>query len=90
MSAMINDPEAVQKFRNQLLQLVENLQEQLKRTDAAMEEVAKSWKDQQFQKYYSEFIKDRDIFPPLCKDIEAFEEGPLRELQTILKDYGDL
>lgn len=90
MSAMINDPEAIQKFRNQLLELVEELQQQLRRTDAAMEEVAQVWKDEQFQKYYREFTKDRDIFPPLCKDIEEFESGPLYQLQSILETYRDL
>ena len=90
MSAMINDPEAIQKFRHQLLDLVEDLQQQLRRTDNAMEEVARVWKDEQFQKYYREFIKDRDIFTPLCKDIEAFEEGPLQEIQIKLEKYRDL
>ena len=90
MPAMINDPEAIQKFRNELLELVDGLQEQLKRTDAAMEEVAASWKDEQFKKYHREFTKDRDIFPPLCKDIEEFEAGPLYQLQTILEEYNNL
>lgn len=89
MPAMINDPEAVQKFRNELRELVDQLQDQLKRTDSAMEEVAESWKDEQFKKYHREFTKDRDIFPPLCKDIEEFESGPLYNLQSILEEYGN-
>ncbi|MCM1451130.1 MAG: hypothetical protein NC102_02640 [Clostridium sp.] len=87
---MINDPEAIQKFRYELLDIVENLQEQLKRTDAAMAEVASAWKDAQFQKYQREFSKDREIFLPLCKDIEEFESGPLAQLQSILETYNDL
>lgn len=90
MPGMINDPEAVRQFRYELLELVDKLQEQLKRTDAAMDEVAASWKDEQFKKYHREFSKDRDTFPPLCKDIEEFESGPLAELQSILEEYGDL
>lgn len=90
MPAMINDPEAVQKFRNELLELVDHLQDQLKRTDAAMEEVATQWKDEQFRKYHREFNKDREIFTPLCKDIEEFESGPLANIQRILEKYRDL
>lgn len=90
MPGMINDPEAVRQFRYELLELVDKLQEQLKRTDAAMDEVAASWKDEQFKKYHREFSKDRDTFPSLCKDIEEFESGPLAELQSILEEYGDL
>lgn len=90
MPGMINDPEAIQKFRHELLDVVENLQSQLKRTDAAMDDVAASWKDSQFQKYHQEFSKDRDIFTPLCNDIEEFESGPLAQLQSILETYNDL
>lgn len=87
---MINDPEAIQRFRYELLDLVDKLQEQLRRTDAAMDEVTGSWKDEQFKKYHREFSRDRDIFPPLCKDIEEFESGPLAQLQSILETYNDL
>jgi len=87
---MINDPEAIQRFRYELLDIVDKLQEQLRRTDAAMDEVARSWKDEQFKKYHHEFSHDRDIFQPLCKDMEEFESGPLAELQSILETYNDL
>lgn len=90
MSGMINDPEAIQKFRYQLAELVDKLREQLKRTDAAMDEVAASWKDEQFKKYRREFSKDRDVFEPLCKNIDEFESGPLAELQSILQNYNEL
>ena len=83
MPGMINDPEAIQKFRYQLVDLVDALRKQLKRTDEAMETVASSWKDAQF-------AKDRDAFEPLCRDIDEFEAGPLAELQSILEQYNDL
>ena len=90
MPGMINDPEAIQKFRYQLVDLVDALRKQLKRTDEAMETVASSWKDAQFNKYRDEFAKDRDAFEPLCRDIDEFEAGPLAELQSILEQYNDL
>lgn len=90
MPGMINDPKAIQKFRYELIKLVDNLREQLRRTDTALDEVATSWRDEQFKKYYREFSNDRDIFDPLCKDLDDFEAGPLAELQSILEEYNDL
>ena len=87
---MISNPEAVQRLREDLLETVDGLKEQLKRTEAAMEDVAKEWKDVQFQKYYDEFTEDKELIPPLCNDIEAFEDEVLRPFQQILEEYIDL
>ena len=90
MATMINDWESLQKFQNELLDAVDNLQEQLKKTDRAMETVANEWKDVQFQKYEQEFTKDKDRIEPICKDIEAFENDVLNPLKNILRDYTEL
>lgn len=90
MPAMINAPEAVARFRNQLVELTEHLREQMRRTDAAMEEAAAEWDDPQFKKYQAEFRQDREVFDPLCDNIEEFEQGPLFRLQQILEEYGNL
>lgn len=90
MATMINDPEAVSELRNKLLVTVDGLQDQLRKTERAMDVVAEEWKDIQFQKYYDGFIEDKEKINPLCKDIEAFEDEVLRPLQEILEDYLDL
>ncbi len=90
MGQIINDWEAMKKFRGNLSDAVDNLQEQLKRTERALEEVANSWKDEQFKKYNDEFSKDKDEFPPLCEKIKDFEEGPLQQLEEIIHEYTDL
>ena len=87
MSRMITDPEAIQKFRYQILDLVEELQAQAKKTDQAIDDVANSWKDEEFKKYKREFTEDRKMFEPLCKNIEEFESGPLNELQRKAEIY---
>ncbi len=87
MGSMITDPVAIQKFRDQLLDLVDALQSQAKRTDAAIEEVANTWKDEEFKRYRREFDKDRELFEPLCKNIEAFESEPLYQLQKKAEIY---
>ena len=60
MAQIINDWEAMRTFRGQLREAVDNLQEQLKRTERALEEVSNSWKDEQFRKYNDEFSKDKE------------------------------
>lgn len=90
MGQIINDWEAMRKFRGDLRDAVEELQEQLKKTESAMEEVAKSWKDQQFLKYEEEFSKDKEEIPPLCKKITDFEEDPLQKLEEIIRKYTEL
>lgn len=81
------DPDELYNFRCQLLDLSENLMEQLRRTDAAMETVAKEWQDEQFQKYREEFSEDRDLIQPLSDQINQFQEGPLQQFEIITREY---
>ncbi len=55
-----------------------------------MEEVATVWDDPQFQKYNNEFTKDMEIFPPLCKRIEAYESEVLYPLEQIIREYLEM
>lgn len=90
MAGIINDYETLHKFRNELLDTVDNLRKQLKKTETAIEDVAAVWKDMQFQKYEKEFTKDKDKIEPLCKNIEEFESDVLFPLEIILEKYGNL
>lgn len=90
MNDMITQAEALQKFRRQLQDLVSELEEQARRTDYAIDEVAGSWKDEQFRKFKREFAEDRQVFEPLCRNLEWFESNPLRDLQTIAERYDQL
>lgn len=83
------DADELHNFRCQLSELSENLMEQLRRTDAAMEAVAKEWKDEQFHKYRDEFTEDRDLIQPLSDQINQFQEGPLQQLEIIVREYGN-
>lgn len=77
-------------FRGQLSELSEKLMEQLRRTDAAMETVAKEWQDEQFHKYRDEFTEDKDLIQPLSDQINQFQELVLQALQKIADEYGNL
>jgi hypothetical protein len=90
MASMIGNSQAVKKLQNDLLGTVDGLKEQLKKTENAMEEVAKDWKDMQFRKYNEEFTKDKELIPPLCNDIEEFESDVLQKLYEILYEYENM
>lgn len=84
---MIANPDDIFTFRNQLNELSDNLMQQLRRTDAAMEAVAKEWQDEQFHKYRDQFAGDRDIIQPLSDQIQQFQEGPLQQFEMIIREY---
>ncbi|MCM1177774.1 MAG: hypothetical protein NC308_05975 [Clostridium sp.] len=90
MAGVINDYETLHKFRNELLDTVDDLRDQLRKTEKAMDDVAAVWKDMQFLKYEKEFSKDKEKIEPLCKDIEEFESDVLYPLEKLLVEYGNL
>ncbi len=90
MASVITNSESLKKFRNELLDTVDNLREQLRVTEQAIEEVAQEWKDPQFKKYNEEFNKDKEQIEPLCKKIEEYEDDVLRGLYDIVYEYENL
>ncbi len=89
-NGIINDVDSLKKFRNELLDTVDDLQKQLKKTERAIEDVAKTWKDSQFVKFYEGFEEDKEKINPLCKAIEEFEGDALLPLENTLRKYLDL
>ena len=89
-NGIINDVDSLQKFRNELLDTVDDLRTQLKKTEGAIEDVAKTWKDTQFVKFHEGFKEDKEKINPLCKAIEEFENDVLLPLEKILRRYLDL
>ena len=90
MDGIINDVESLKKFQGQLLDTSEDLKKQLKKTEAAVDDVAKTWKDSQFVKFNEGFKEDKEKINPLCKAIEEFEGNVLEPLRKILVEYLSL
>lgn len=87
---MINDPVAVGKLQQDIEKTADGLEEQLQKTEIAMDTVAESWRDMQFHKYHEEFSKDKDQIKPLINILNEYKDGPLQQLITILIGYGEL
>ena len=90
MASVINDYEALRKFRGDLTETIEGLTHQLRRTEQAMDNVAAVWKDLQFQKYYEEFSKDKEQIPIIIDRLDQFEGEVLYSLQVKIERYLDL
>lgn len=90
MASVITNSTSLKKFRNELLDTVEDLREQLRATENAIDEVSQEWKDPQFKKYHDEFGKDKEQIEPLCKKIEEYEDDVLRGLYDIVYEYENL
>lgn len=87
MSSMRTGAEALKKFRDDILERVDDLRDQLKKTEAAMETVAEEWKDDQFRKYNEEFSKDKEEIEPLCKTLEEYENDVLYPMWKVVDEY---
>lgn len=90
MSSMITGADALKKFRDDILERVDDLRDQLRKTEAAMDAVAEEWKDDQFRKYNEEFSKDKEEIEPLCKKLEEYESDVLTPLWKIVDEYEHL
>lgn len=86
MAGINIDVDSLKDFRNDLLNLSEDLQAQLKRTDAVIEEVAAEWNDPQFKKFNEEFQQDKEMIKPLCERIEDFESIVLRPFEDKIRE----
>lgn len=89
-ASVIIDHEALRKFKGELAETMESLEENLRKTEQSMEEVAQTWKDIQFDKYKREFDKDKEIIRPLCKNFGAFRDDVIEPLRNDVQDYTEM
>lgn len=90
MATAIRTADGMRKFRNQVEDTVDDLQTQLKRTDAAIEEVAQSWKDNQFKKFHEGFQEDKEIINSLCKTLQQWDDEVLYDIQKLIEKWDSL
>jgi len=83
----VNNVEELRKFRVKLVELSEKLRDQRAKTDAIVEEVAKSWADDQFKKFKEGFEEDKNMLDPLRIKISETELKILKPLEDLLREY---
>ena len=86
MAGINIDVDSLREFRKDLLNLSDDLKEQIKKTDAVIEDVATEWDDPQFKKFNESFQQDKDLIKPLCERIEDFEKIVLKPFEDKIRD----
>jgi uncharacterized protein YukE len=86
---VIIDPEQLKKFRGELVELTNNLENALKETDHAIEHLAQTWKDHGFVQFQNKFGEDKEEIKPLIVKIREFEGDYLRVKQEKAEKIRD-
>jgi len=83
----INNAEALSKFRAELRALGESLNNALKETEHAVEQLSQTWKDTEFQKFTAKFNEDKEEIRSLSQKIIEFESQTLFIKQKKIEKY---
>ena len=82
-----NDPEAIRRYRGLIREAKEKLMVQLQKTEAAIETVSASWKDNNFIQFHSNFNVDKERIKPLCDVLDDYDQNILNNLEQKLNLY---
>lgn len=89
-STVINNPDSIHEFRAQIGESIENLKEQLRKTESAIEAVHESWDDDQFNQFRDNFNVDKEQIKPLQDVLENYKDNILYNLEQKLWNYLDV
>lgn len=87
---VINDPQVLQDYRNKIRQRIQDLGEQLKSTENAIQTVGETWQDQNFQQFRDNFNVDKEKIKPLRDILTEYDDVILNNLQMKLEEYVGL
>lgn len=85
--AVINNLDELIDFRHKIEDTVNNLNDQLKKTEASLETVHETWNDIKFQEFYDAFGEDKEKIIPLTKVFDEYQGEILLNLQHKIEDY---
>lgn len=88
-ASVINNSAALHKYREQLSQAIQNLQDSLKKTEAAIEQVGETWKDDNFKEFQENFNQDKEMIIPLTASLEDYETNTLFHLEEKVRDLEE-
>lgn len=87
MITVDNDPEAIKAYRGKIQDSIEQLRNQLLKTESAVQTVSESWKDKNFMEFQSNFNVDKEQIKPLIQVLENYESNILYQLEQKLRMY---
>ena len=81
------DLPTIQKMRSHLRELADNLEKRLRETENSIDEVSKTWQDENFKDFKTKFEEDKQKLNPLSKKVSTFESQFLSEVERKLRTY---
>lgn len=84
---IILDLPTIKKLRAHFVNLSKNLESQLHKTESSIDEVSKTWRDENFLAFKRRFEDDKERLIPLSKKISDFERDYLAEIERRLIIY---
>lgn len=84
---IVLDLETIVKLRDDFQKLSVELRRRLDETDESIDQVAKTWQDDNFQKFYETFKQDKERLEPLFQRVDVFDQDFLAEIEYNLRDY---
>lgn len=84
---IVLDFPTIKRLRVHLVELSQNLETQLHKTEASVDEISKTWRDENFIAFKNRFAEDKERIMPLSKKISEFESDYLREIERRLLVY---
>lgn len=89
-STVINDPTALNKYRGEIYQRIQELQKQLKATEESIQQCNdEGWKDGNFTEFQNNFEQDKNDIAVLCDGLNVYYEDILAGLEQKLRGYTD-
>lgn len=81
------DLQTIVTLREEFQQLSVNLRRRLDETDESINQVAQTWRDNNFLKFYETFKQDKDRLEPLFRRVDVFEDEFLSDVEYNLRLY---
>lgn len=89
-STVINDPDALKKYRLEINERINDLKTQLTNTERAIEQCnAEGWKDFKFKEFQQNFEPEKEDIKKLCDALYNYYDNILAQLENKLRGYTD-
>ena len=88
-ATVINNPDSIHDYRDKIGETIEELKQQLVKTESAIETVSESWRDENFQQFQNNFNEDKEKIRPLCEVLLNYKDNLLYQLEQKLRVYTE-
>lgn len=88
-ASVINNSWDLHEYRNQLSETIQKLDESLKKTEAAVELVGETWKDDNFREFQENFNQDKEMIIPLIASLDDYVQNKLFHLEEKVRELEE-